>query len=331
MYRCGRRAVPESGHRAIRISIVIPVYNAEKSIEALGRRLIELYRDRCDLELILVNDASSDGSDAACRRLKAAYPGHIAYLRLSRNFGEHNAVMAGLHEARGDWCITMDDDFQNPPEEVATFLDGLRDDVDVLYAEYPAKADAWFRNLGSWINDWLAVRALNKPRGLYLSSFRAMNRFLVEEIKRYTGADAYLDAIILRTTRAIGRVQVRHQPRREGRSGYTLRKLVALSSSMFIAFSLYPIRIIGFVGVLVLLAGSYLLLRDTYLTVFPAPDGPPSDVDGLSALIVFFRGVQLFVTGILGEYVGRIYLKSGNEPQFIVRERCPAQPEPAAP
>ena len=315
----------------IAISIVIPVYLGESSIEDLGRRLIELYRHRCALEIVLVNDCSPDASDAACRRLQLAFPEHVSYLRLSRNFGEHNAVMAGLHQARGDWCITMDCDFQNPPEEVATFLDALREDVDVIYAEYPVKSDAWYRNLGSRINDWLAVRALQKPPGLYLSSFRAMNRFLVEEIKRYTGAEPYLDAIILRTTRAIGRVSVGHQPRRDGRSGYTLRKLVALSSTMFIAFSLYPIRMIGLVGVLVLIAGSYLLLQDTYQTVFPSHDGPPSDVEGLSALIVFFRGVQLFVTGILGEYVGRIYLKSGNEPQFIVREHRPAQRDGAAP
>ena len=312
----------------VRISIVIPVYNAERTIEPLGERLIELYAARCELELVLVNDASADGSDAACRRLRARHPGRITYLRLSRNFGEHNALMAGLHHAQGDWCITMDDDFQNPPEEVAVFLDALREDVDVIYADYADRADGWFRAIGSRVNDWLAVKALKKPRGLYLSSFRAINRFLVDEIKRYTGAEPYLDAIILRTTRAIGRITVRHAERRSGRSGYSFRRLVALSTTMFIAFSLYPIRLIGFVGVLLLLLGSYQLLEDTWLTVHPPPAGPPNDINGLSALIVFFRGLQLFVTGILGEYVGRLYLKSGNEPQFIVREHL--APPPAA-
>ncbi|HEY6009577.1 MAG TPA: glycosyltransferase family 2 protein, partial [Geobacteraceae bacterium] len=231
-----------------RLSIVIPVYNAEKTIESLCKTLIDLYGHDFRLEIVLVNDNSSDSSHVICRRLHEECRETITYLRLARNFGEHCAVMAGLNQVTGDLCVTMDDDFQNPPEEIARLVAEMEHGFDVVYTRYPVKRDSVFRNLGSRFNDTMAQVILHKPADLYLSSFKIMNRFLVEEIVKYTGPDPYIDAIILRTTANIGKVEVRHDQRRHGRSGYTLGKLISLWGNMVVSFSLIPLRILGFIG-----------------------------------------------------------------------------------
>lgn len=303
------------------VSIVIPCYNAESTIERLSERLIELYAGPYDLEIVLVNDCSADGTDAACRRLHAKHRQTVRYALLSKNFGEHNAVMAGLTLTRGDWCVIMDDDFQNPPEEVQALLTAMTGGHDVVYAQYSERKDPWYRNAGSWINDWMATKALGKPRDLYLSSFKALNRFLVNEVTKFKGPDPYIDALILRTTNRIGRAQIRHQARHNSHSGYTFKKLFGLWSNMLIVFSLYPIRIIGLVGVIVLIYGTYLLAVDTWQNVFTHPlRQEPTEVESLKALLVFLRGINMFATGIIGEYIGRMLTKFGSNPQYVVRE-----------
>jgi len=313
------------------ISIVIPVYDAEATIGDLCRRLITLYAPGRDLQIVLVNDCSKDKSDEICRALHAEFPDSVCYLRLAKNFGEHNAVMAGLRRARGEWCVIMDDDFQNPPEEVAALLERMDDGHDVIYAAYDVKKDPWYRRAASRLNDWVAIRALGKPKGLYVSSFKAVNRFLVSEITRYQGPEPYIDALILRSTNAIGTAAVRHDPRVHGRSGYTLGKLVGLWSNMLIAFSVYPIRIIGAIGLIVLVAGLVMLVRTAWSSMTVAYMDDPTEVESLRALTVFLRGLTLTAVGIIGEYVGRLNARLGHNPQFIVREELPARPSVPVP
>src|SRR3990172_1655548 len=212
----------------MKISVLIPVFNAENTIEYLCRTLIGLYADRFRLEIILVNDYSRDRSDEICRKLHEDYKETITYIRLSRNFGEHNALMAGLNHVTGDYCVMMDDDLQTPPEEVGKLIDEILKGYDVVYTFYVSKKDSFFRKLGSGFNDKIANIILKKPKGLYLSSFKVMNRFLVHEITKHTGPEPYLDGIILRTTDNIGKVQVEHRKRAYDRSGYTLAKLVSV-------------------------------------------------------------------------------------------------------
>lgn len=302
------------------LSVVIPVYNAEATIQRLCLRLLELYGTSYDVEIVLVNDCSKDNSDSICKDLHARFPGQIHYLRLSRNFGEHSAVMAGLNRARGDWCVIMDDDFQNPPEEVALLLAEMDKGNDVVYAAYAIKNDPLLRNLASRISNWMATKALGKPHDLYLCSFKALNRFVVSEIVKFTGPDPYLDALIIRTTSAIGTAQVRHEPRRQSRSGYTFRKLFGLWTSMMIVFSIYPIRIIGLIGLLILVCGTYMMLSDLYRAYFLPQHMEPSEVESLRALLVFLRGVTLFAMCIMAEYIGRIAAKFSSNPQFVIRE-----------
>ncbi|WP_224960274.1 glycosyltransferase family 2 protein [Geomonas subterranea] len=306
------------------ISIVIPVFNAEKTIAPLCQALVSHLKDHYRLEIVLVNDYSRDGSDAVCRQLHVASPETVTYLSLSRNFGEHNAVMAGLNQARGDYVVVMDDDFQNPPAEVPKLLAEIAKGYDVVYCQYPKKSDSWFRNLGSYLNGTVARVTLDKPANLYLSSFKVMNRFLVDQLVAHKSPNVYLDALVLRSTRNIGTVEVRHDARREGRSGYTIKKLIDLWGNVFVSYSLIPLRLLAIAGAILTLSGIYsvsVMLIRGWLPML----NDPSDIQSLNSITMFFRGVQLLATGVVGEYVGRIYLKLNQEPQFIVRETWAAR------
>lgn len=307
-----------------KLSIVIPVYNAEKTIESLCKTLVDLYGQRFRLEIVLVNDNSRDSSNLICRRLHEEHRETVTYLRLARNFGEHSAVMAGLNHASGELCVVMDDDFQNPPEEVGRLVDEIEKGFDVVYSSYREKQDSFFRNLGSRINDKMANVILHKPADLYLSSFKIMNRFLVDEIVKYTGPDPYIDAIVLRTTSSIGRIDVRHDRRQHGRSGYTLGKLISLWGSMMVSYSLIPLRILGIIGLAMAAFGLFVGGETLFDYLIPGGDNP-SEYERLTSAITFFRGFQLLAISVVGEYVGRIYLALNSDPQFVVRERFAAR------
>src|SRR6185369_1082913 len=302
------------------LSIIIPVYNAEMTIESLCNTLVDLYADKYELELVLVNDNSRDSSHLICQRLQQEQPEKIVYLRLSRNFGEHCAVMAGLNHVSGELCVIMDDDFQNPPEEVARLLQEMEKGYDVVYTQYPVKNDSFFRNLGSLANDKMANLILRKPADLYLSSFKALNRFMVGEIIKYHGPDPYIDAIILRTTDNIGTVQVRHDERKIGTSGYTLKKLISLWGNMVVSCSLIPLRIIGIIGLLLSIYGAYMGIDAFTDWIVPTLEDP-TDFETLTAVTAFFRGFQMLAISVVGEYVGRIYLSLNADPQFVIREK----------
>lgn len=301
----------------LKLSIVIPVYNAEKSIEILCKRLIELYSSKFNLEIVLVNDFSTDSSDQACKRLNAEYSANITYIRLSRNFGEHNAVMAGLNYATGDYCVIMDDDMQNPPEEVAKLVDGIIKGYDVVYSRYESKKHNIFRNLGSMFNGWLANILLKKPADLYLSSFKSINRFLMDEIVKYTGPDPYIDGIILRTTRNIGTVTVRHSDRMLDKSGYTMGKLISLWGNTVVSFSLLPIRLMGIIGLFTLL---YSIFYGVYMFIYGTYSFILTEHETSMFVRLFFDSFLLMSVSLVGEYIGRGYLFLNREPQFVVRE-----------
>ena len=306
--------------RAPQVSIVIPVYNSEATIERLCHALIAELSPRWRIEIVLVDDGSKDASAMACRRLHKQYPGVVGCVILSRNFGEHNAVMAGLNFATGDYCVIMDDDFQNPPAEVEALLREAAKGFDVVYTQYPAKRHTLWRNFGSFLHNRMATFALGKPKDLYLSSFKLISRFVVQEVIQYTGPDPYLDAIILRTTRNIGTITVSHEPRGEGESGYTFRKLIALWSNMMVAFSVYPLRVIGIFGLVMVIIGVIYGGYTLMAWLIPSITNP-SEMEKLQASLWFFRGSTLLVISIIGEYVGRIHRHLNAAPQFIVRHR----------
>ncbi len=224
------------------------MYRGATTIGLLVEALSAL-RPEGGLEIVLVNDGSPDASDAACRALLANATVPITYIEHARNYGEHNAVMTGLRHAHGDYVITMDDDLQNPPAEVVRLYDHARHGGwDVVYTRYASKQHAPWRNLGSRFANKVADWLLDKPKGLYLSSFRCMSAMVVRAVARYRGPYPYIDGLIMQVTQRIDGIEVRHLPRAEGRSNYTLKRLVRLWLNLATSFSLIPLRLAVFAG-----------------------------------------------------------------------------------
>ena len=301
------------------VTVVIPVYFAEATIGRLVEQVIEAFRPRYGLQIVLVNDGSTDGTHDACRRLVEDHPDVVTYLRLARNFGEHNAVMAGLHRAEGEYVVIMDDDFQNHPQDGVRLVEEAHaGGFDIVYSRYPKRRHSLPRVLGSKFNGWVANFMIDKPPDLYLSSFKCMRHWLVQQVLSYRGPFPYLDGLALRCTRNIGRVTVEQGERAAGRSGYTSRKLMRLWGNMFVNFSVMPLRAstaLGAFFVLVAVVLSMVVMFET-LSGRPLPSGWPF----LAIVVMFFSGGQLLMLGIIGEYLGRLFLTANHTPQFVVRE-----------
>jgi glycosyltransferase involved in cell wall biosynthesis len=225
--------------------------------------------------------------------------------------------MAGLRYARGAHVITMDDDLQNPPEEIARLLAfAQQSGREVVYTFYDEKQHSLFRNLGSRFTNWVAGFVLDKPKGFYLSSFRCMSAFVVREVTRYEGPFPYVDGLILQVTQDIDRLAVRHLPRAVGRSNYTLRRLLRLWLSMFVNFSVMPLRLSTLGG----FALSFIGAVGTASAVIEALFfNPPAGWASLMAAVLLLSGVQLVILGIVGEYLGRLYLTANKKPQSVVK------------
>ena len=300
------------------LSLVIPVYNGSQTIRTVVESIQRVFASR-SFEIVLVNDGSEDDSEKVCAQLVQESRGTVTLVQLSRNFGEHSAVLAGLSQARGEYMAVLDDDGQHPPEEVARMLAEIKQkNYDVVYGHYIEKQHSTFRNAGSRFNDRIATLMLGKPKDLYLSSFKVMNRFLVNEIIKYRGPYPYTDGLIYRTTRRIGQISVEHRANMTGPSRYTFRKLLGLWLNMFLNFSIKPLRLSVYVGLVVsclsVLALGFIFVDKVWIT----PDltlGIPT----VLGCVVFFSGIQLMILGLVGEYLGRLYLDQTGTPQYIVR------------
>ncbi|MCX6129092.1 MAG: glycosyltransferase family 2 protein [Proteobacteria bacterium] len=299
------------------LSFVIPVYNGSASIRKVAQEIIRHF-SFLSFELILVNDGSKDDSEEVCKILVDENPGLIKFLQLSRNFSEHNAVLAGLNQSRGNFVAVLDDDGQNPPFEILRLYEAIKiGKHDTVYGFYRDKKHHWFRNLGSKFNDAVANVMLKKPKSIYLSSFKIMNRFIVDQVISYKGAFPYIDGLIFRATQNIAQIPVEHVVRVEGRSGYTFQKLVKLWLNMFLNFSISPLRMAAVLGLLSSAASIpliFIIIIDKILN--------PQLTMGVPTILVamsFFSGIQLLIIGLVGEYLGRMFLDYSGTPQYIVR------------
>ena len=298
------------------LSIVIPLFNAALTLPALYQELAAL-EIRGGFELILVNDGSRDETEEIALRLTQESRIPITFLSLSRNFGEHNAVLAGLRASTGRYVVTMDDDLQNPPSEALKLLAAAESEKhDVVYAIYERKEHAWWRNLGSKLTNLIADYVVEKPRKLYLSSFRCMTRLVADEVAKSRNPYPYIDGLIFQITQNAGAVRVRHVEREQGRSGYTLRKLIRLWMSMLVNFSVLPLRLMTVAGMITSALGFLAVIEVVFEHLLKRN---PTGWSSLMAAILLLSGTQLLLLGIMGEYVGRIYLGISDKPQSVVR------------
>ena len=302
----------------ITLSIVVPLYNSAATLEMLLAEFAKLSIPG-GFELILVNDGSRDATEEIALRLLATAPMRITYLHLSRNFGEHNAILTGLRACSGDFVITMDDDLQNPPSEAVKLLEvAQREHRDVVYSVYEEKRHPWWRNVGSSLTNLIADWSIDKPKGLYLSSFRCISRFVVNAISQCTTPYPYIDGLIFQVTQNVGVATVRHDPRRTGESGYKLPSLLRLWMSMFINASIMPLRLATIAGIGLSVIGFISVVE---VTVEHFARNTPLGWGSLMATVLLFAGTQLLLLGVMGEYVGRIYLGVSEKPQSVIRRR----------
>ncbi|SFN78290.1 undecaprenyl-phosphate 4-deoxy-4-formamido-L-arabinose transferase [Pseudobutyrivibrio sp. UC1225] len=303
----------------MKYSFVIPCYRSEKTlgkvIDEIQAKMSEMNHQ--DYEIILINDCSPDNTWGTIRNLCSKNE-NIIGINHAKNFGQHAALMAGFHFVSGDIVICLDDDGQTPANEVDKLLAKVIDeDYDVAYAEYAHKQHSGFRNWGSHVNKVMTEVMLGKPKELYISSYFAAKRYIVDEMLNYKGAYPYVIGLVLRTTRNICNVEVNHRERTEGASGYNFKKLLGLWMNGFTSFSILPLRIASYGGSAIAFIGFiyalYVIIRKIVA---------PTEYLGWSstmAVLLILGGLILLVLGLIGEYVGRIFISINNSPQYVIK------------
>ncbi|MBL9189242.1 MAG: glycosyltransferase [Opitutaceae bacterium] len=300
------------------LSFVIPLYHSAETIGAVVRE-IEGLAIPGGHEIVLVHDGSGETTSRVARELVRTATIPITLVEHARNYGEHNAVLSGWRRARGAHIVNLDDDGQNPPKEaVRLWQHALAEGLDVVFGHYEEKKHSAWRNFGSWFTNRMTDWALDKPPGFYLSSFRCVSAFAAGQVVSYAGPFPYIDGLLLQVTQRIGSIAVLHEARVAGTSTYTLRRLVRLWLSAWINFSVLPLRAatmlgiaIAFVGVCALGLVAWLWWNDT---------GPATGWGWIMSGLLIFSGTQLVMLGLIGEYLGRMFITVNQRPQSVVRE-----------
>ena len=318
--KAGIEDMEESRERKKKVSFVIPCYRSEQTISGVAAEIREKMRamGRYEYEIVLVNDCSPDRTFEVIRKLCREHE-EIRGIDFAKNFGQHSALMAGLRHAEGDYIICLDDDGQTPSEEADKLLDKLEEGYDAVYASYDHKQHSAFRNLGSKVNERMTRIMLGKPPELYISSYFGVKRFVAEDMIRYENSYPYVIGLVLRATGKIVNVPVTHREREEGVSGYTVKKLASLWFNGFTAFSVKPLRIATCAGAGSAAAG-FLYGIYTIIKRLVIPD-LPMGFSAIMSAIVFFGGMIMLMLGLIGEYIGRIYISLNNSPQYVIREK----------
>ena len=300
-----------------KVSFVIPCYRSSKTIGGVVNEIESTMAQLAyEYEIILVNDSSPDDTFAVISALAEA-DGHITAVDLAKNFGQHAALMCGIRHSSGDVLVCLDDDGQTPADEVGKLLEKIEAGYDVVYASYDHKQHSGFRNFGSRVNAWMTEIMLGKPKELSLTSYFAAKRFIADEMLRYENCFPYVMGLVLRSTKNICNVSVNHRSREQGQSGYTLGKLLSLWMNGFTSFSIKPLRIATYFGALTAVAGFIyaLIIVIRHFAVGMAPLGWSST----TALLLILGGVILLVLGLIGEYIGRIFMCVNSSPQYVER------------
>ena len=309
-----------------KISYVIPCYKSEKTIESVITEIEETmsFLQNYTYEIVLVNDGSPDNTwGEICEIVKDHK--EVRGFNFAKNFGQHAALMAGLNNVTGDIIICLDDDGQTPANEATKLIRAIEDGSDAVYAKYDNKKHSAFRNFGTAMNEWMTEVMLGKPKKLYVSSYFAVRRFVVDEMIKYKGSYPYVIGLVLRTTKNIVNVDVNHRSREIGTSGYNFAKLLGLWVNGFTAFSIKPLRIATIMGCVFAIIG-FLYGIFTIIKRLVLPD-IPAGFSALMAAIIFFGGMTMLMLGMAGEYIGRTYISINENPQYVIRDAVSADPE----
>ena len=301
-----------------KITFIIPCYRSEQSIKIVTDGIIAVISKQYDYKIILVNDNSPDNVFHVIRQM-CALDENIIGIKLSRNFGQQAARMAAIPYIDGDYVVFMDDDGQHPSDGIPKLIDKLKEGYDIAYAKFDHKKESLFKQFGSYINTKMTNILIGKPKHIKQSSFFAMRAFVASELIYYRSPFPYLFGYFMQVTRNIANVDIEHQARINGKSGYNLRKLVALWFNGYTSFSVVPLRIASWIGAVTAMAGFgwgvYIVIRKI-LTPEVAVG-----YTSIMASILFIGGMIMLMLGMLGEYIGRMFITINNIPQYIVNEK----------
>ncbi len=303
----------------MRISIVVPCYNSEHTIEKLVDLCMEEFdhKDGWECEMVLVNDFSRDGTFEAIKRAAAKYPDNVRGVNLAKNFGQHCALMCGFGYVTGDVVAGIDDDLQNHPAQIKELLAKMEEGYDVVFGKYKKRNFSFFKNITGAVSQFLLFHLIDRPKDIEMSAFWVARRYVIEEVKKYKGTDPFVQLLFVRTTRRLADVEVEHYAREVGTSNYTFRKGLKLFMS-FINFSTIPLQIanvlgtlfsvVGFIGALVVLIRKLL---DPTIAV---------GWSSLMCIVLILSGIVLLMLGIIGAYVGKLINTATSSPTYVVRE-----------
>ena len=301
------------------VSIVIPCYNSEKTIGMVADQCMECFSqwDGYECEMILVNDHSRDQTYAAILKCQERYPGKITAVNFAKNFGQHAAILAGMHYIHGDLVVGMDDDLQNKPEQIRQFLDKMQEGYDVVFGIYRKRNFNFVKNFFGKLSQFLLFHLVDRPKGVEMSSFWCARAYVVEEVRKYQGNDAFVQLLFARTTDNMADITVEHYAREYGHSNYTFRKGLKLFMT-FMDYSSIPLRVSNILGILFSIAG---FIATIVVIVRKLLD--PTIQTGWSSLmclLLIVAGMLFLMLGIMGEYIGKLVNTSTGKPQYVIRE-----------
>ncbi|MDA3875031.1 MAG: glycosyltransferase family 2 protein [Kiritimatiellae bacterium] len=298
------------------ISFVIPVYQSAGTLPELKNRIVHCFEaGGCEFEILFIEDGGGDASWEVIEGLARKDP-RVRGFRLSRNYGQHNALLCGIREAKGDRIITLDDDLQHPPEEVPKLLATLEEGYDVVYGSPEHEQHGLIRDLASTITKIIVKYVMGVKHAGNVSSLRVFRSHVRNAFAEYRNPTVNLDVLLTWGTTKFAAIRVRHEPRRQGRSGYTTKKLILHAMNMITGFSAWPLRFTILVGAAVLLAGTALLDFVIVRWILAGSQVPRSVL--LVSIVALFSGAHLLVLGIFGEYMARMHMRRMERPAYVV-------------
>lgn len=300
------------------ISIVVPVYRSQDNLLELYQRIkAVLLSEQMSFEILFVEDCGGDNSWEIIKSI-AAEDSHVRGLRMSRNYGQHNALLAGIREARGVFTLTLDDDLQHPPEEIPTLLSCIQGGFDVVYGAPEYQRHGLFRDLASLVAKIALQSAMGAETARQISAFRVFRTELRKAFERYGSPSVNIDVLLTWATNRFSAITVKHYQRKNGESGYSIRKLVRHTMNMMTGFSTLPLKIASIIGFIFAFFGLFVLLY-VLTRYFFSGDSVPG-FPFLASIIAIFSGAQLLALGLIGEYLARMYQRTMERPVYHVIE-----------